>query len=186
VRFPTFGERLYGFAEIITRQEGGVPGRHVTQSLPYSFLGVHRHHILDPLHNQWWVGGDGSRGFPCRREHTVPVRVDVVDEADPFGTRRVDVLAGHREFPYPALADDRAEPLQTPEIGDDGHSHLAHAESGVLAGHAHVGRADHIDPTTDTPAGHRCDDRFATLRDGGDRILHPADLTEELRTWLRE
>src|SRR5699024_1361745 len=173
VRFPTFRERLYGFTEIVARQERGVPRRDVTQPLPHLFLGVHRHHILDSLHDQWWVGGDVSGGFPCCGEHTVLVRVDVVDEADPLGTRRVDVLTGHREFPYAALTDDRAETLQAAEIGDDRHSHLAHAESRVHAGDTHVGRADDVDPTADTPAGHRRDDRLATLRDGSHRILHP-------------
>ena len=98
----------------------------------------------------------------------VGVVVHVVDEADLLGARRVDVLAGQREFAQVAVADDRGQTGEAAHVGDDRDLDLTDAELGVGAGVADVDSGDQVDAAADAPALDGGDDRLAAVGDGVD------------------
>ena len=85
------------------------------------------------------------------------VGVDVVDQADLLGARRVDVLARQRQFAQVPVGQDERQPGQAADVGDDRELDLAHRELRVGAGVADVDRGDQVDAAADAPAVHRGD-----------------------------
>ncbi len=105
-------------------------------------------------------------------------RQDVIDQPDPLGADRVDVLARQGELPQVAVPDDGRQALQAAHVSDYADFHLSHAEHRLGARVADVASGQQVNPAADAPAADRGRDGLAAVRDRGKRILQGAQLVQ--------
>ena len=124
----------------------------MAQSAGNAFFAFFVEHRFCPCHGQWGKRGHLPRHCQgCVRQAAL-VGVDVIDQANPFGPLRSDVLGRQRQLAQVALADDSAQSLQTAHVGNDRQPRFPDAELRIGAGQAYIGGTDQIHAAANAPA----------------------------------